>query len=189
MIWRSYIENGDIPNTVISKYVRERFKKVRGESFCIKSKEPSEELHKIERRSLTKKQQEIIEKKICPICGKKRNLTIHHIKKWVIFKDNNELGFPCRKCHSRVENSVSFFETEVLKHFGASYRYMWIVYCNRGFISDAAVRRLAKSHFMKVKNKIFGTSTKRQEKIIMKKLNQLKHIENSCILKERKVTV
>lgn len=186
MIWKSYIEGNKISKAMISRAVRKRFKKIRRESFRIRESAVHES-QKTKRENLTKDQQDFLEAKICPVCGKKKNLTIHHIRKWIIFKSNRELGFPCRKCHNEIEDAVSFFESEVLKHFGSSYRYIWSMYCKEGSISDIAIRRLAKNQFTTVKNKLFGTSNRHQEKVIMKKIAQQKSAESMILLKERKI--
>jgi len=188
MIWKMHCENGGISESAISKMVKERFKKINCKSFRIKAS-PEIKGQKIRKENLSQKQRAFLMAKVCPICGKKRNLTIHHIRKWVIFHDNRELGFPCRKCHNRIEDSIGFFESEVLKHFGASYRYIWSTYRHEGYMTDIATRRLAKSQFMAVKNKLLGNGTKHQERIILKGVTQQRSAINCMVVKERKTLV
>lgn len=40
---------------------------------------------------------------ICPICGKRKRLTRHHIKKWVVFHDDNidNHFYLCERCHNQ----------------------------------------------------------------------------------------
>jgi len=185
LIWELYLKNNDAPLELIREKVEIRFKTIQERSFRIRRK-PSFG-RKTKKEDLTDEQFTFLEEKQCPICGRKRNLTIHHIKKWIIFKDNRMLGFPCRKCHNRIESSVTMFEAEVLKHFGASYRYIWNVYCKKGYMSDIMIRRLAKSQFIQVQKKLYGKNIKRQEGVIRKIIARKKDQQNGIIIKERSI--
>ncbi|MDD5639973.1 MAG: hypothetical protein PHR47_04245 [Candidatus Pacebacteria bacterium] len=183
LIWNLYVENEEAPPEIIRKKVEKKFEIVRKQSFRIKRKLSTE--RKATRESLSEKQRDILNQKICPVCGnKKRNLTIHHIKKWVIFKDNRMLGFPCRECHNRIENSITLFEAEVLQHFKTSYRYIWDIYQQKGNMSDTIVESFAKEQFIQVQNKLFRESIKYWEKVRMKKIVRQRNAGSNMIPKQ-----
>lgn len=186
-IWKSYAENGNISEGYIKKITRERFKRIQNNSFNIKHKNPSKEPLRIKKEFLNKEQTDFYNQQICPICGRKKKLTIHHIQKWIIFKDNSMLGFPCRQCHNAIEKSVSLFETEVLKHFKASYRFIWQSYYKNGYIPDIEIRRMAKAQFVKVKNKLTEKTNKRQEYIIKKTIEKINSDRVLSLIKERSI--
>ena len=51
---------------------------------------------------------------VCPICGKKKNLSRHHIHKWAVFHDDNEenIFYLCERCHNQGEKSLEALITE-----------------------------------------------------------------------------
>ena len=187
-IWRAYVSSGHISNESIKRITYERFKRVEYGSFYVKQKPAAREKARITKEFLEKRQLEFFRRRICPICGKKRNLTIHHIKKWVVFKDNSKLGFPCRSCHTEIEDSVSYFETEVLKHFGASYLEIWRLYLKDGYVRDTTARWLARSQFMKAQSRLFGRKSKYHERFFGKKTGEIKSIKATTVIKERRIS-
>ena len=45
---------------------------------------------------------------ICPICGKSKRLTRHHILKWVVFHNDNidNHFYLCERCHNQGKDSL-----------------------------------------------------------------------------------
>jgi hypothetical protein len=93
---------------------------------------------------------------ICPICGEKTKLTIHHIPKRMIFGENGSLGFPCRECHDEVELSVSLLEAHILRKFEPCYKELWRLYLKNGNIPESKIRALARRQFSKIKHDLMG---------------------------------
>ena len=51
---------------------------------------------------------------VCPICGRIRNLSRHHIRKWKVFHDNSEenIIYICEQCHNQGINCLEALITE-----------------------------------------------------------------------------
>jgi len=56
-----------------------------------------------------------VQKPRCPKCGKRRNLTRHHIVP-VKLETGNEASIEiCRECHDHIEVTIRYLEYEVLR--------------------------------------------------------------------------
>lgn len=181
LIWHIFIRDEYISNTVLRRIARKEFAKIWIDSHIDPGPSKARTTRtKRQFRNLTEKQLHILKDGKCPICGKKQ-LSIHHILKFVVFGENNELGFLCIKCHARLERSITFFESEILKEFAFCYRYIWDVYCRDGNISDDKVRRMAINQFIKVKIKIYGADKKHENWIRNKEAIQKRRGNNILI--------
>ena len=64
---------------------------------------------------------------ICPICGKKKNLSRHHIHKWAVFHDDSDdnIIYLCERCHNTGKNSLEELirqrENEILRQYPELY--------------------------------------------------------------------
>jgi hypothetical protein len=181
-IWNAYLHKGGISERVIKQNTRKRFRELANEEIFQNKNKPDAREGKAGYYSLNNKQLVEVHSKKCKICGKKAMPTIHHIKKWIVFKDNSLLGFPCRKCHNAIEASVKIHEKEVLKFFRNSYYLIWDICCENGFISSRRVKKLAKNQLLQTRNKFF--EKRYGEKTIVKNYGKEKNGQISRILRE-----
>lgn len=180
-IWDAYLHKGGISERIIKQNARKRFRELTNKEIFYNKRKPDAREGKAEYYSLNNKQLAEIHSKKCKICGKKVTLTIHHIKKWIVFKDNSLLGFPCRKCHGAIEESVKIHEKEVLKFFCDSYYLIWEVCCKDGFIPSKRVRNLAKHRLLKTRDRFFGK--RYSEKVIIKNYEKRENEQIGRILR------
>jgi len=186
-IWNAYFYRGGIEEEKIKQITRKRFRELTNEGILHNKSKPDEKKGKAQYDSLNNKQLVEIHRRKCKICGKKATLTIHHIKKWIVFKDNSLLGFPCRKCHDAIEESVKIHEKEVLGLFRDSYYLIWNVCCENGFIPSRRVRNLAKRRLLKTRNRWFGK--RYGERAIIKNYEKRENEQIGHILRESRIPV
>jgi hypothetical protein len=108
--------------------------------------------------------------------------TEHHIDKKFIFGQNDNVGYLCRDCHDDIEVAIRVFEAEVLQNFHYCYKHIWRQYVRTGSVSRNAVRKLARTQFVLVKQEIAGIDP-RYEKTIQDKLNILDNGVNISTIK------
>jgi hypothetical protein len=187
-IWNSYFYNGGISENEIKKNINERIRRIKvGEIRYIKRGIPGKiEKEKATYGFLTEKQLIAYNRTNCPICKKKARSTVHHIEKWIVFKSNKKLGFPCRKCHSLIEESIGLHERILLEACRDDYFTIWEAYLNYGHITNTKVRSLARSHLMRLK---INKSTRHFERIIQKKQGKIEDTKTIQLLRTARVPV
>lgn len=87
---------------------------------------------------------------MCPICKRDGVLTLHHIKKRIIFGENDEVGIVCPRCHHEIDQLVKVFENEILRTFEFCYKQIWTSYIRRGRISNWQIRSMVRNRFLKI---------------------------------------
>ena len=61
----------------------------------------------------------------CPVCGKRRRLTRHHIFRSAVWRDFPEtqsyILLVCRQCHDKIEREVTIRENIILQKYPELY--------------------------------------------------------------------
>ena len=55
-----------------------------------------------------RKKEKLLLQEACPVCGKRKKLTRHHIfpRRWFGKKNNNDIYLLCRDCHRKLEKKI-----------------------------------------------------------------------------------